>query len=202
MDVQSAKDRSGPLADKVHRGATLFSYLVICVMIGVFYIHVQAFRNAMHRVETSPHYRSVSGDMNHCDDCHAYPADRCEDHEIKECLECHKDDGKAKKLKYDSILVLCTKCHAPDVYLVYTHDGKKKEIDLILYHPYGQGMTDVTFPETLPLDKNGRLTCVTCHDVHMQDTDRMMLRIFQHNEALPRNVAPLCLDCHHQNGVL
>ncbi len=199
MDVAEAKAKSGPLADKVHRWATFFSYIVILLMVAVFYVHVQAFRNAMHRHKENPHYQSHHG-MGRCDDCHAYPSDMCESHTTDECLDCHADDGLATKLKYESELVLCTRCHAPEVFLIYEHGGVRKEIDLIRFHPYGMAYTEKTFPKTLP--NTGRVVCTTCHDVHIQDPSKKLLRIYEPNEVLPRSVSPLCLDCHHQNGVL
>jgi len=75
-----------------------------------------------------------------------------------QCLMCHTDipgkDTKRENLTFrDEIDKLCSRCHAID---------KEKS------HPINvRPNKDV--PLAIHLDKNGRMTCATCHDVHKED---------------------------------
>jgi len=206
VDLEQAKKMQTPASTKVNVTLSVASFLLVVMMVSVFWSNLREYRQIVEIVEhthlNSPHYRGLEG-MRHCDDCHAYPSDMCESHGKAECLDCHSEDGKARQLRYASVLILCTNCHAPDVFVAYAgEDGRRHEVDVTHNHPYGMEMTDVTFPKSLPLSEFGGLICTTCHDVHIQDESMKMLRIFKPANGHPEDVKPLCHDCHHQNGVL
>jgi len=74
------------------------------------------------------------------------------------CLECHKDmpdkDTKREKLIFvDEIDSLCGRCHT-------INKNKSHPINI------RPGKDN---PLTAHLDKNGLITCTTCHDIHKED---------------------------------
>lgn len=67
------------------------------------------------------------------------------------CTMCHMDGQNLTLV--DQVDVLCYKCHIMN---------KEKS------HPVNI-KPDKAIPLTMHLDKNGQMTCVTCHDVHKED---------------------------------
>ena len=207
-----AEAHSGPASDKVYKGATILSYLLIFFMLGILSIHVSAFKGWLthNKLIPNPHYGAglehgidYEGKDRKCLYCHDYPRDLCESHDQHECMECHEEDGLAKRLTSRSVLIVCTACHAPiQMYISYEHNGARKEVDVVRHHPYGLAMTPSTYPMTLPLRDGLAMTCLTCHDIHDPDEGNNMLRIFDETKQFPDNIKPLCHDCHHSNGVL
>jgi predicted CXXCH cytochrome family protein len=59
-------------------------------------------------------------------------------------------------------------------------------------HPVGQ-LPSMKVPSHLPLD-NGRVSCNTCHDMHLPTTKNFLLRGFADGRYTMRT--DLCIDCH------
>ncbi len=106
--------------------------------------------------------------------------------EPKTCVICHigsPDEGvpvrKENNLKFGGdILALCTSCHSG-----YRH-----------MHPVKIALSpEMKSPGELPLDKEGKITCITCHDV-----------MEKHGVARKRRVVgrALCLNCHADTDIL
>jgi hypothetical protein len=211
MSKKYAEDHSTPVSDKVHRWATFLSYMLIAFMITIFGIHLTAFTGWLTHTDLipTPHYGAGLTEEDSeekerkCGYCHDYPSKLCDSHEQPECMDCHAEDGKAKQLVSQSILVLCTTCHAPiQMYVTYEHEDNKREVDVFRHHPYGMAMTTDTYPLTLPLRDGLALVCVTCHDMHDPEPTHRMLRLYDPTKPTPENIKALCHDCHHSNGVL
>lgn len=86
----------------------------------------------------------------------------------KVCTSCHIEKGPPA-LKY-GINETCIKCHTPT-------PGRD--------HPYGIVQSEV--PDKLPLDKESRITCITCHEPHGKETSGRLLRL---------EFDKLCAVCH------
>lgn len=106
--------------------------------------------------------------------------------DTKSCVECHVGipaEGSAPRregnLKFGGdIVALCSSCHAK-----YRH-----------MHPVKIALSpDMKSPEDLPLDKDGKITCITCHDV-----------MEGHGVVRRRRMVgrALCLNCHADTDIL
>jgi len=104
----------------------------------------------------------------------------------KACVKCHVDvpaegssPGKESNFRFGGDMVaLCSSCHAK-----YRH-----------MHPVKISLSpDMKSPEDLPLDKDGKITCLTCHDV-----------MEGHGVARRRRMVgkALCLNCHADTDIL
>jgi predicted CXXCH cytochrome family protein len=82
------------------------------------------------------------------------------------CTDCHL---RGDNLKIKDINDLCSTCHPENI-----NDHKL-------------GVIPKSLPKGLPLDKEQRVTCVTCHEPHGKDTKAQLLRL-EHNS--------LCIACH------
>jgi predicted CXXCH cytochrome family protein len=99
------------------------------------------------------------------------------------CASCHLGDPKTsgRNIAYD-INRICLDCHArPDS----------------TSHPVGM-VPSMKVPEDLHLDRRGRLSCATCHDVHQQGAEGharypALLR-------RPQAGRPFCAACHRTIG--
>ncbi|MBI5206783.1 MAG: hypothetical protein HY934_03235 [Candidatus Firestonebacteria bacterium] len=101
-----------------------------------------------------------------------------------DCTECH---AKTPKRGVDTVKTvtfiendfnsLCTKCHSSESNI----------------HPVGV-KPPFPVPEYLPLSKDGKNNCVTCHDPHAKDTANALLRGFDDGRYVMRT--DLCYDCH------
>ncbi|MBI5025793.1 MAG: cytochrome c3 family protein [Nitrospirae bacterium] len=87
---------------------------------------------------------------------------------VKECIFCHESPkgGVVKK----PLTELCLGCHRERIGM-----GE---------HPVGM-IPRISIPSGFPLTKDGRLTCISCHDPHSQEP--MMLRV---------QPIALCNACH------
>lgn len=86
----------------------------------------------------------------------------------RDCLQCHKEkDSKELKLQINE---LCLKCHP----LSTQRD-----------HPVNIKAT--VRAERLPLDSEGRITCITCHEPHGKTKEEKLLRM---------EFNTLCRECH------
>jgi len=104
----------------------------------------------------------------------------------KACVECHvgipaegSSPRKESNLRFGGdIVALCSSCHAK-----YRH-----------MHPVKIALSpDMKSPEDLPLDKDGKITCITCHDV-----------MEGHGVVRKRRMVgrALCLNCHADTDIL
>jgi len=75
-----------------------------------------------------------------------------------DCFMCHftlprEGDTSREPLRFtDSITKLCSRCH--DMSKSVSHQVDMKPSD------------SITVPADMPLDEEGKITCITCHDVH------------------------------------
>ncbi len=95
----------------------------------------------------------------------AYPAGK------HECGFCHFSEGKAAKGLKAPLSALCLECHPER-----TNQSEHK-VDIV------PSMTVAG----LPLDREGKMTCITCHDPHGKEGSPMLLRV---------TPSELCLKCH------
>lgn len=104
----------------------------------------------------------------------------------KACIACHLSvpkagsrPGKEGNLRAGGdIVTMCGSCHGE-----YRH-----------MHPVKIAVApDMRNPENLPLDRNGKITCITCHDV-MQGAG-----VHRTRRAEGRG---LCLNCHADSDIL
>jgi hypothetical protein len=104
----------------------------------------------------------------------------------KACVECHigvPPEGSSPRKEINlrfggDIVALCSSCHAK-----YRH-----------MHPVDIALSpDMKSPEDLPLSKDGKITCITCHDV-----------MEGHGVARKRKMVgrALCLNCHADTDLL
>ncbi len=105
-------------------------------------------------------------------------------HNDLNCTECHAkkpergvDNRKTVTFIEDNFNTLCTNCHSAESNI----------------HPVDR-TPPFPVPEYLPLDKNGKNTCVTCHDPHAKTTANALLRGFDEGRYVMRT--DLCYDCH------
>lgn len=84
----------------------------------------------------------------------------------KDCKACHSTEDFKIKIEINE---LCLKCHSAN-----RND-----------HPIG--VVSKWTPARLPLDKENKLTCITCHEPHGKDTVNKLLRM---------DPDSLCLSCH------
>lgn len=108
-----------------------------------------------------------------------------------DCFSCHftipqeNDEGPLRLT--DTISRLCGRCH--DMSKEISH-----QVDMV---PTG----DIQVPKDMPLDEQGRVTCITCHDIHrpyknpLTDTRTYFLR----RDVSGKN---FCLACHTTNESL
>ncbi|MBI5418379.1 hypothetical protein HZA55_10645 [Candidatus Poribacteria bacterium] len=108
-------------------------------------------------------------------------------HNELDCTECHAkkptrgvDTVKTVTFVKEDFNELCTNCHSAESNI----------------HPVGR-KPPFKVPEYLPLDKEGKNTCVTCHDLHAKDTKNVLLRGFDEGRYIVRT--DLCYDCHGNN---
>lgn len=88
------------------------------------------------------------------------------------CKICHGTD--TSKLSFDPVTT-CTRCHEGNV---ANHPVSR--------HPIGKA-TKIYIPGSLPLTKDGRMVCYTCHEPHNKSQYQKMLRI---------PYFKLCATCH------
>jgi hypothetical protein len=108
----------------------------------------------------------------------------------KYCTECHEqtpERGGKKYLKYDGDYNLLCKCHlkTPDSYIHPT--------DIV---PSDKKQTQI--PDDLPLE-DGKVTCLTCHDLYRQCQERVVDRYSL--RGMPyRKTTDFCFKCHDQSN--
>jgi hypothetical protein len=106
--------------------------------------------------------------------------------DTKVCVECHvgipgegSSPRKESNLRFGGdVVALCSSCHAK-----YRH-----------MHPVKIAVSpEMKSPEDLPLDKDGKITCITCHDA-----------MEGHGVARRQKIVgrALCLNCHSDTDLL
>lgn len=121
---------------------------------------------------------------------------------IEKCLFCHeeKPDEKHatfKEVKFiGNIEVLCTRCHL----IAGNHSGNADHMAIV---PSAEGLKRIEAMEKkynmiLPLDENGKMTCITCHNPHEKgvipgDAPGAKGAGSKYRHRLPEN---LCKECH------
>jgi predicted CXXCH cytochrome family protein len=88
-----------------------------------------------------------------------------------ECSYCHVSVDTAGAKLRSPLSGLCLECH-PD-----RKSPNEHKVDIV----------PPMKVEGLPLDKEGKMTCVTCHDPHEETHNPMLLRV---------KPSELCLRCH------
>ncbi|MBI4690975.1 MAG: hypothetical protein HY754_12050 [Nitrospirae bacterium] len=96
-------------------------------------------------------------------------------HEAKNCSMCHlSHKGEEKPLLGKPAADICVSCHQERI-------GKGE---------HAVGIKVSVTVEGFPLDPDGRITCITCHDPHGTKGYEMLLR-FPNNSAF-------CIKCHKE----
>jgi hypothetical protein len=121
---------------------------------------------------------------------------------IEKCLYCHVEEPDVKRATFEEVKlignleILCQRCHGErDHPAGKNHMRKPSELTLSIMK---QG--EEKFGIVLPLDYNGRITCVTCHNPHERGvipTDRPGAKGAgeRYRHRLPGS---LCMACHQK----
>jgi hypothetical protein len=120
---------------------------------------------------------------------------------VETCLYCHTAKPDENRARYEDVKfigdleMMCQRCHA----IQGNHAGNFNH----LVKPSAKALArmqtmEKKFGIVLPLDKNGQLTCITCHNPH----DKGVIRAespaargagSKHRQRLPGR---LCIECH------
>lgn len=110
-----------------------------------------------------------------------------DDTEKTKCLDCHftLPFDREKLLYTEEVGGICLKCHN-------NFPCDKQQTDDSFSHPM-LVIPTMNIPLDMPLDKQGRLTCITCHSYHAEFWDSEY-----NNESLLRRTkgVKLCYSCH------
>ncbi|HEY3347249.1 MAG TPA: cytochrome c3 family protein [Nitrospirota bacterium] len=108
-----------------------------------------------------------------------------------DCFMCHftipnKGDNQPRRFT-DTISNLCGRCH--DMSKSVSH-----EVDMV-------PSDELTIPKDMPLDEQGRMTCITCHDIHKPNRNPLTgeKTFFLRREVLGKN---FCISCHTTDKAL
>lgn len=121
---------------------------------------------------------------------------------VKEiCLYCHAEMPDEKNASYQevkligSLEVICQRCHA----IKGNHSGNFNH----LIKPSDKGLArmkemEKKFDIILPLDENGKMTCITCHNPHQKGVIPAERAGAKGADSKFRHRLPgkLCLECH------
>jgi hypothetical protein len=108
-----------------------------------------------------------------------------------DCFFCHftlPREGDTEPLRFtDTITRLCSRCH--DLTASVSH-----QVDMV-------PSREVNIPRDMPLDEEGRMTCVTCHDVHKPYRNPLTgeRTFFLRRDVIGKN---FCLACHNSEESL
>lgn len=111
------------------------------------------------------------------------PFQRANAHQTKECTVCHvsHNGGAVKK----PLTELCVSCH-PKLVLAGNH-----KVEINPQYTVFQNVPLTPVPQNIPLTKEGKITCITCHDQHSQKSS--MLRM---------EYMVLCNSCHNKQAAV
>jgi hypothetical protein len=104
----------------------------------------------------------------------------------KYCSDCHyqkPQEGGNKFLKYGGDYNLLCKCHAPENYVHPVDIEPSQEIK-------------AEIPAELPL-QNGKITCLTCHDIYWQCQKRRVDKNSLRGKRFPKR-SEFCYKCHNK----
>ena len=110
----------------------------------------------------------------------------------KYCSECHEKEpekGRGRFLKFNGDFTQLCKCHG------YTTESYIHPIDIAPSEEKKARM-----PINYPL-RNGKMTCVTCHDIYLQCQDNQKLKQVNKRflrDAPYRKRTDLCIKCHDE----
>jgi hypothetical protein len=121
---------------------------------------------------------------------------------IGTCLMCHREKPDEKHATFKEVTLigdietLCRRCH----HIAGNHSGNEDHMGLV---PSPDGLKKIKAVEAkyhtrLPLDENGKMTCITCHNPHAKGVipeNRPGARGAgsRYRHRLPEN---LCQECH------
>jgi hypothetical protein len=121
---------------------------------------------------------------------------------IGTCLICHKEKPDEKHATFKEVTfignieTMCRRCH----HIAGNHSGNIDHMGLI---PSPDGLkkikvVEVKYNVRLPLDENGKMTCITCHNPHAkgvipESSPGARGAGSRHRHRLPEN---LCQECH------
>lgn len=96
-------------------------------------------------------------------------------------------------------LELCVSCHEAGqcaaTLSVPNENGVSVNLAIGVTHPYGIVPSEASRPDQLPL-RDGLIACSTCHDLHMDNAESHMLRLYTYRPGANVDWTPLCADCH------
>ncbi len=97
------------------------------------------------------------------------------------CFECHErlPLDKAALVLRPNIEDVCAKCH---------------NLEKRLSHPVGK-VPKTLVPLDMPLDKEGQISCVTCHDVHMPAINKLTGKKTYYLRRMSKG-KKFCYACH------
>ncbi len=102
------------------------------------------------------------------------------------CLDCHftLPFDRDKLMYTEEVGQVCTRCHQQFPCDPGNRDGFSHPVSVV---------PTMTIPIDMPLDKKGRVTCITCHSYHAEFWDAEY-----NNESLLRRSkgGTLCYTCH------
>ncbi|NOY68531.1 MAG: hypothetical protein GXP53_03435 [Deltaproteobacteria bacterium] len=123
---------------------------------------------------------------------------------VKKCLFCHKEKPDEKHETYKEVTfignieIICQRCHM----IAGNHSGN---FDHLTVKPSGEGLArmkkmEKKFNIILPLDKDGKMTCITCHNPHQKgvipaDKPSATGADSKYRHRLP---GKLCKECHQK----
>ncbi len=120
---------------------------------------------------------------------------------VEKCLYCHVEKPNEKEDQYEDLkligdlAILCQRCHA----ISGNHSGNFNH----MVKPSAKGMKKMEtmkkkFEIILPLDENGKMTCITCHNPHEKGViPKNMPSAKGASEKFKHRLpGKLCLECH------
>lgn len=118
------------------------------------------------------------------------------------CLICHKEKPDEQHATFEDVTfigdieVICRRCH----HVSGNHSGDHDHMGV---EPSAKGIQRIKaiekkYSARLPLDENGRMTCITCHNPHSrgvipEDSPGALGADSEHRQRLQENI---CKECH------
>ena len=181
---------------------------VTCLTCHDIYLQCQKRLFERHSLRGAPYPRRT----DFCYNCHVKenyaendPHRQLDDnHEIliRTCLICHKEKPDEKHATFKDVTligdieILCRRCH----HIAGNHSGNADHMGII---PSADGLKKIKAVEAkyhtrLPLDENGKMTCITCHNPHEkgvipESSPGAKGAGNPHRHRLPET---LCQECH------
>lgn len=144
----------------LHRAARRRGFMFVCVILFIAVIQVRS-ASAVEPDEGGGREEEESANANP-----HVPGD------LALCSACHTANPPA--LSFDAVTT-CVKCHAGNV-----------DNHPVSSHPIGS-LPRISVPSSMPLTKDGKMVCYTCHDPHNRHKRGKMLRV---------DYQTICVTCH------